>query len=59
MLHQSALVLKSVTFAQMVEIVVKVLVNLARGTVFDQKASKHTKATHPHHLTRLRHVSAL
>ncbi len=50
--------LERVSLAQMVEVMVKVLVNLARGTVFDQKAPEDTKTTHPHHLTSLRHVSA-
>lgn len=35
MLHQGTLVLECVTLAQMVELVVKVLVDLAGGAVFD------------------------
>ncbi len=56
MLDQSTLVLEGVTLAQMVEVVVEVLVYFARGTVFDQKTSKDTKATHPHDLAVLKHT---
>ena len=44
---QSALVLKSVTLAQMVQLVVKVLVNLSRGAVFHKKTTEYAKTTHP------------
>lgn len=51
--------LECVSLAQMIEVMVKVLVNLARGTIFDQKASEDTKTTHPHHLTGLKRVSPI
>lgn len=35
MLHQCSLMLEGITFAQMIELVIQVLVDLARGTVFD------------------------
>ena len=56
MLNQSALVLESITLTQMVEVVVEVLVNFARGAVFHQKTSEDTKATHPHDLAVLKHT---
>jgi hypothetical protein len=49
-LDQSALVLEGVTLAQVVQFVVEVLVNLARGTVLDQEAAKNTLAAHPQDL---------
>lgn len=51
MFNKSTLVLEGVTLAQVVELVVKVLVNLAGSTVLDQQAAEHTKAAHPHNLT--------
>ena len=50
MLNQCSLVLESITLAQMVELVVKVLVDLTTGTVLDQKATKDSKAAHPNYL---------
>lgn len=47
MLHKRTLVLEGVTLAQVVEFVVKVLVNLAAGTILDQKAAQDTQAAHP------------
>ena len=43
--------LECVTFTQMVKLVVKVFVNLSRGSVSDQKASENAETTHPHDLT--------
>ena len=40
MLHQRTLVLECVTLAQVVEFVVQVLVDFARGTVLDQQAAE-------------------
>lgn len=49
-LHQCSLMLEGITFAQMVELVVQVLVDLARGTVFDQEAAEDTETSHPENL---------
>lgn len=50
MLDQSTLVLEGVTLAQVVELVVEVLVDLAGGTVLDQETTKNTHAAHPQDL---------
>ena len=50
MLNQGALVLEGVTLGGVVQLVVKVLVDLAAGTVLDQEAAKDTLATHPEDL---------
>jgi hypothetical protein len=50
MLNQRSLVLESVTLAQMVKLVVKVLVDLAAGTVLDQETTEDSKAAHPYNL---------
>ena len=42
MFDQGTLVLEGVTLAQLVELVVEVLVNLASSTVLDKKASENT-----------------
>ena len=47
MLNESALVLEGVTLAQVVELVVEVLVDLARGTVADEQTTEDTHAAHP------------
>ena len=47
MLDEGTLVLEGVTLTQVVELVVKVLVDLAGCSVFGQKASKDTKTSHP------------
>ena len=47
-LNKRTLVLESVTLAQMVELVVEVLVDLAGGTVLDQQATEDTQTAHPH-----------
>lgn len=49
-LNESALVLEGVTLAQVVELVVEVLVDLARGTVADEQATENTHAAHPEEL---------
>ena len=51
MLHQCSLVFESVTLAEVVEFVVEMLVNLARGTVFDQQTTENPQTSHPHDLT--------
>jgi hypothetical protein len=40
MFDQSALVLEGVSFAQMVEFVIQVLVDLAGGTILDEKTAE-------------------
>lgn len=50
MLNQCALVLEGVTLAQVVKLVVKVLVNLAAGTVLDEKAAENAESAHPNDL---------
>lgn len=50
MLNQSALVLEGVTLAQVVQLVVKVLVDLAGGTVADEQTTENTHAAHPEDL---------
>lgn len=42
--------LEGVTLAQVVELVVEVLVDLARGTVLDEETAENTLATHPEDL---------
>jgi hypothetical protein len=49
-LNQSALVLEGVTLAQVVKLVVKVLVNLAAGTVLDEEAAENAESAHPNDL---------
>lgn len=46
-LNESALVLEGVTLAQVVELVVEVLVDLAGGAVLDQQATENALAAHP------------
>ena len=50
MLNKRALVLEGVTLAQVVELVVKVLVDLAGGAVLDQKTTEDTLTAHPDNL---------
>lgn len=50
MLDEGALVLESVTLAQVVQLVVEVLVDLAAGTVLDEKTAEDTHAAHPEDL---------
>lgn len=49
-LNKGTLVLEGVTLAQVVELVVEVLVDLAGGTVLDQQAAQDTETAHPHDL---------
>lgn len=53
MLNQSTLVLEGVTLAQVVELVVKVLVDLAGGAVADEQTTKDTHAAHPEDLATI------
>lgn len=50
MLHKGALVLEGVTLAQVVQLVVEVLVDLARGAVLDQETAENTHSAHPENL---------
>jgi hypothetical protein len=50
-LDECTLVLEGVTLAQVVELVVEVLVDLASGAVLDEQAAEDTQTTHPHDLT--------
>jgi len=47
MLDEGTLVLEGVTLAEVVELVVEVLVDLAGGTVLDEQAAENTQAAHP------------
>lgn len=49
-LNKGTLVLEGITLAQVVELVVKVLVDLASGTVLDEEATENTLAAHPEDL---------
>ena len=49
-LNEGALVLEGVTLAQVVQLVVEVLVDLAAGAVLDEKTTEDTKAAHPENL---------
>ena len=48
--NESTLVLEGVTLAQVVELVVEVLVDLAGGTVLDEETAENTLTTHPEDL---------
>ena len=50
MLDQGALVLEGVTLAGVVQLVVQVLVDLAAGTILDEKTAEDTKTAHPEDL---------
>lgn len=50
MLDKGALVLEGVTLAQVVELVVQVLVNLAVVAVLDQETAEDAEAAHPEDL---------
>ena len=56
-LNQGALVLEGVTLGEVVELVVQVLVDLARGAVLDEKAAEDTETAHPQNLPVVRQVS--
>ena len=47
MFDQGALVLESVTLAEMVELVVEVFVNLASSAIFDEKTAQDPQTAHP------------
>ena len=47
---QSPLVLKGISLAEMVQFVVEVLVDLARGTVLDEEAAQDAETAHPEDL---------
>jgi hypothetical protein len=49
-LNQRSLVLEGVTLAQVVELVVKVLIDLAAGTVLDEKTAEDSETAHPDNL---------
>ena len=55
MLNQCSFVLEGVTLAQVVELVVKVLVNLTAGTVLDKETAEDTESAHPHNLAKKIH----
>lgn len=59
-LDEGALVLEGVTLAQVVELVVEVLVDLAGGTVADEETTENTHAAHPEDLAveQKEHLSA-
>ena len=50
MLNQCSLVLESVTLAGVVQLVVQVLVDLAGGTVLNQKTAEDSETAHPENL---------
>jgi len=50
--HQRSLVLKGVALAEMVELVVEVLVDLAAGTVLDEQPAEDPETAHPQDLRR-------
>ena len=50
-LDQCSLMLEGVTLAQVVELVVKVLVDFAAGTVLDEKTAENSETAHPNNLT--------
>ena len=54
MLDKCTLVLEGVTLAGAVEFVIKVLVNLSRSTVLDEKAAKDSETTHPQDLAMIK-----
>lgn len=50
MLNEGTLVLEGVTLAAVVQLVVEVLVDLAAGTVLDEKTAEDSEAAHPENL---------
>jgi hypothetical protein len=48
--NESTLVLEGVTLREVVQLVVEVLVDLAGGTVLDEKTAEDTKTAHPENL---------
>ena len=57
-LNEGTLVLEGVTLAQVVELVVEVLVDLAGGTVADEETTENTHAAHPEDLAKQRKKKA-
>jgi hypothetical protein len=53
-LNEGTLVLEGVTLAQVVELVVKVLIDLASGAVADEQTTENTHAAHPEDLAKQR-----
>lgn len=51
MLDQSPLMLKSITLAQMIQLVIQVLIDLSSRTVLNEETAQNTKTTHPQNLT--------
>jgi hypothetical protein len=51
-LNEGTLVLEGVTLAEVVELVVEVLVDLAGGTVADEQTTENTHAAHPEDLAK-------
>jgi hypothetical protein len=49
-LNKRSLVLESVTLAQMVKLVVKVLINLSGSTVLDEQTTENAESSHPEDL---------
>src|ERR1700761_8024363 len=49
--------LKGVTLALVVEFVIEMLINLATGSVLDEKTTENTKTTHPENLAVKRGVN--
>lgn len=52
-LDQRSLMLESVTLAQVVELVIEVLIDLARIAILDQQPPENPQPTHPEHLTKV------
>lgn len=52
-LNESTLVLEGVTLGGVVQLVVEVLVDLARGTVLDQQTTENSLTAHPKNLPKL------
>lgn len=50
MFNESTLVLEGVTLGEVVKLVVKVLVDLACGTVLDEKTAEDSETAHPEDL---------
>ena len=50
MFDQSSLVLERVTLAQLIQFMIKVLVDFASSTVFDEQSSEDSQAAHPEDL---------
>ena len=57
--NEGTLVLESVTLTEVVEFMIKVLVNLASGTVLDKKTSENSETAHPHDLAVSNGISIL